>query len=217
MRRFRRTSKAPLAVGAILAVPLFFVALMAFTLKVDKPSQGAGKNGAVVLGDPTKGTVGKIYLLALAAAAVLLGVGVLARLLRSRLAVIVPSVAAIVLTVLLLLPLNTWAAGHTKRYPLGTDNIPDGTPAHPNATNLVNRGEWEQAAKTTAHQIGFVTIGLAIAAIVLCVLLELRRRRGESGFPPVAITGEGEVSPVVELDLADSDLTRGNRPGRRRN
>jgi len=214
VRRFRGTSKAPLAVAAILSVPLFFVALMSFTLRVDKPSQTVSASGKVVLGDPTKGTIGKIYLLAFAAAVVLLLVGVIARLFRSRLAVIVPSIAAIVLTVLLLLPLNTWAAGHTSRYPLGTDNIPDGTPAHPSATNLINRGEWEQAAKTTAHQIGFVTIGLAIAAIVLTVLLDVRRRRGDAGFPPVAITGEGEVSPVVELEVGDSDLTRGGRPGR---
>jgi hypothetical protein len=183
VRRFRGTSKAPLAVGAILAVPLFFVALMAFTLRVDKPSHSVSKSGAVVLGDPTKSTIGTIYLLALAAAAALLVVGALARLLHSRLASIVPAVAAIVLSILLMLPLNTWAAGHTKRYPLGTDNIPDGSPAHPNATNLINRGEWEQAAKTTAHQIGFVTIGLAFAAIVICVLLEVRHRRGRDHIP----------------------------------
>ncbi len=195
MRRFRGTSKAPLAVAAILAVPLFFVALMAFTLRVDKPSHTLSKGGAVVLGDPTKGTLGKIYLLSLAAAAALVLVGVLARMLRSRLAVIVPAVAAIVLSVLLLLPLNTWAAGHTKRYPLGTDNIPDGTPQKPNPTNLVNRGEWEQAAKTTAHQIGLVTIGLALAAIVLTILLELRRRRGREAPliepPPIELETGG--------------------------
>jgi hypothetical protein len=178
VRRFRGTSKAPLAVAAILAVPLFFVALMAFTLKVDKPSHIVKPSGAVVLGDPTKGTVGKIYLLAIATAVVLLVVGLLARLLRSRLAAIVPAVAAIVLSILLLLPLNTWAAGHATRYPLGTDNMADGTPQKPNPTNLINRGEWEQAAKTTAREIGFVTIGLALGAIVICVLLDLRRRRG---------------------------------------
>jgi hypothetical protein len=191
----RGTSRAPLAVGAILAVPLFFVALMAFTLKVDKPSHSVSKDGAVVLGDPTKGTLGKIYLLALAASAVLLLVGVLARLLRSRLAVILPAVTAVVLSVLLLLPLNTWAGGHTKRYPFGTDNIPDGTAQKPNPTNLINRGEWEQAAKTTAHQIGFVTIGLAIAAIVLTVLLEVRHRRGrDASFvepPPIELDTGG--------------------------
>ena len=192
MRRFRGASKAPLAVAAILAVPLFFMALMAFTLKVDKPSRHVTKDGAVALGDPTKGTLGTIYLLALAAAAALLLVGLLARLLRSRLAVIVPAVAAIVLSVLLLLPLNTWAAGHTKRYPFGYDNIPDGSPQKPNPVNLLNRGEWEQTAKTTAHQIGLVAIGLAIVAIMLTVALELRRRRGRDA-PLIE-------PPPIELD-----------------
>jgi hypothetical protein len=200
VRLFRGTSKAPFAVAGVLALPLFFVALMAFTLKVDKPSHQVTKKGAVVLGDPTKGTVATIYLLAFAVAAALLLVGVLARLLRSRLAVIVPAVAAIVLTVLLFLPLNTWAAAHTKRYPLGVDNIPDGTPAHPVYTNLVNRGFWEQTAKTTAHQIGFVTVGLALAAIVICVLLEVRRRRGRDGMvvePPPLELDTGGAPPLT--------------------
>lgn len=195
MRRLRGTSKAPLAVAAILAVPLFFVALMAFTLKVDKPSHYLRTDGTVGLGDPTKGTVGTIYLLAFAAAAAVVLLGFLARLLRSRLAVIVPAVAAIVLSVLLQLPLNTWAAEHTKRYPLGTDNIRDTTAKRVSPTNLVNRGEWEQTAKTTAHQIGLVTIGLAVAAIVICVLLEVRRRRGRDGPviepPPIGLDTGG--------------------------
>jgi hypothetical protein len=195
VRRFRGTSKAPVAVAGILAVPLFFVGLMAFTLRVDKPSHHVGKHGGLVLGDPTKGTVGKIYLLSLVVALAVVLVGLLARLLRSRLAVIVPAVAAIVLCILLQLPLKTWAAGHTKRYPLGSDNIPDGTPQHPVATNLVNRGYWEHTAKTTAEQIGFVTIGLGLATIVICVLLEVRHRRGRDGMivepPPIELQTGG--------------------------
>lgn len=182
MKYLRGTSKAPFAVAGILAVPLFFVALMAFTLKVDKPSHTVTAKGTVVLGDPAKGTVGTIYLLALAAAAAVVVVGLLARLLRSHLAVIAPAVVAIVLSILLQLPLDTWAAGHTKRYPFGTDNIRDPTPTKVSPSNLVNRGEWEETAKTTAHQIGLVTIGLALAAIVICVLLEVRRRRGRQGW-----------------------------------
>jgi len=151
---------------------------------VDKPSHYLRKDGTVGIGDPAKGTIGTIYLLAIAAAAALILVGALARLLRSRLAVIVPAVAAIVLSVLLLLPLNTWAAGHTERYPYGTDNFPDHLKGgKPNPVNLVNQGEWEQTAKTTAHQIGLVTIGLALAAIVISVLLEVRHRRGRDPIP----------------------------------
>jgi hypothetical protein len=188
--RVRVASKAPLAVAGILALPLFFVGLMAFSLEVDKPSHHLTKKGTLALGDPTKGTVGTVYLLAFAVAVGIVLVGLLASLLRSRLATLVPAVAGIVASVLLLLPLGTWAAEHTRRYPLGVDNIRPSSPQ-----DLFLRGEWEQSARTTAHQIGFVTIGIAIAAIVLSVALEIRRRRGIEGPvvppPPVELTTGG--------------------------
>jgi hypothetical protein len=182
--RLRGASKAPLAVAGILAAPLFFVGLMAFSLKLDKPSKSLSASGKIVLGDPTKATVGTIYLAAFAVAGGLVVVGVLAMPLRSRLAPIAPAVAAIVAAVLLILPLGTWAAGHTERFPLGVDNISDGTVKKPNPQNLILRGEWEANAKTTAREIGFVTIGLGLAAIVVTVLLEIRRRRqGDRPLP----------------------------------
>jgi hypothetical protein len=183
--RLRGVSKAPLAVGGILAVPIFFAGLMAFALKLDKPSAHLGKGGKVVLGDPTKGTVGSIYLLAFAVSAAVVLVGVLAMLVRSRLGAIVPAAGGIVASVLLLVPLGTWAAQHTRRYPLGVDNIAPSSPQ-----DLLLRGEWEQNARTTAHQIGLATIVLAIAAIVITVLLEIRRRRGLDAIvtePPPAV------------------------------
>jgi hypothetical protein len=193
MRRLRGASRAPVAVAGILAVPLFFVGLMAFSLKVDKPSHHLTAKGTVVLGDPTKGTVGTIYLLAFAVSIAVVLVGVFAMLLRSRLATIVPSVAAILASVLLMLPLSTWAAGHTKRYPLGADNIPRSS-----AQDQFLRGEWEQTAKTTADQIGFGTIGIAVAAILLTVALEIRRRRGLESPPvpppPLELTTGGPPS-----------------------
>lgn len=194
--KLRLASKAPLAVAGILAAPAFFVALMAFALKFDKPAHHVVSSGTLGLGDPTKGTIGKIYLLALAVAVGLVLVGVLASLLRSRLATIIPAVAGIVISVLLLLPLGTWAAEHTKRYPLGIDNIPPSRP-----TDLAVRGEWEAAAKTTAHQIGLVTIGIAIAAIALSVALEVRRRRGSDAIviPP----------PPIELDTGGAPQITG--------
>ena len=178
MSRLRGASKAPLAVAGILAVPLFFVGLMAFSLKLDKPSHQTTQAGKVVLGDPTKGTVGTIYLAALAVAGGLVVVGLLAMLLRSRLAAVVPSVAGIVAAIVLVLPLGTWSTQHTNRYPLGVDNIKQTDPS-----DIYLRGEWELSAKTTARQIGFATIGIAVAAIVILAALEYRRRRGHEPIP----------------------------------
>jgi hypothetical protein len=212
VRRLHGASKTPLAVAGILAVPLFFVGLMAFSLKFDQPSHDLTKKGAHALGDPTKSTVGTIYLCAFAVSGAVILAGVLAVPFRSRLATIVPAAAGIAASVLLLLPLDTWAAQHMQRYPFGVDNIPRSSPQ-----DLFLRGEWEQNAQTTARQIGLVTIGLAIAAIAITVALEIRRRRGIEGPyvpPPPEIVGVPEVSPTVELELADSDLARGDRPGR---
>ena len=167
MKRFRGASKAPLAVAGILAAPLFFTALMAFSLKFDKPSDVLGK-----LGDPTKGTVGTIYLVTFAFVGVLVLVGVLSMLVRSRLANIVPAGAGIVMTILLLIPLGTWASEHTDRYPLGIDNLPPSSPQ-----DIWLRGEWEHNAQTTAHQIGLVTIGIGVAVILLS-------RRARDPAPP---------------------------------
>src|SRR5262249_19039939 len=89
MSRLRGASKAPLAIAGTPAVPLFFVGLMAFSLKLDKPSVAG-----VRLADPTKGTVGTIYLAAFAVAGGLVLVGLLAMLLRSRLAAAIPAAAA---------------------------------------------------------------------------------------------------------------------------
>jgi hypothetical protein len=190
--RLRGASKAPLAVAGVLAAPLFFVGLMAFSLKLDKPSQHATAKGTLALGDPTKGTVGTVYLAAFGVAGAVVLVGFLTVLLRSRLAAIVPAVAAIVAAVLLLLPLGTWAAEHTGRYPLGIDNIPRKSPQ-----DQFLRGEWEASARKTARQIGLVTIGLGIAAIVLCGALEARRRRGGAGPavpPPPETVGAPEMT-----------------------
>ena len=177
MSRLRGASRAPLAVAGILAPPLFFVGLMAYSLRIDKPSKHVAANGKVVLGDPTRGTVGTIYLATFATAGALVLVGFLAMLLRSRLGPIVPAVAAIVASVLLIVPLGTWAAGHTQRYPLGVDNTPKGS------SDIFLPGEWEASAKATADQIGFVTIGIALAAIVITIALDVRRRRGDGAAP----------------------------------
>jgi hypothetical protein len=188
--RLRGASKAPLAVAGIMAVPLFFVGLMAFSLKLDKPSVEG-----VRLGDPTKGTIGTIYLAALAVAGGLVVLGLLAILLRSRLATVIPAVAGIVAAIVLVIPLGTWATAHTARYPLGVDNIKQSDPS-----DIYLRGEWEANAKTTARQIAFATIGIGVAAILVLAALELRRRRGREGMlvePPPPGLETGGAAPFT--------------------
>lgn len=169
--RFRRARKAPLAVAGILATPLFFVALMAFSLWLDEPTVTVNENGAEVLGDPSRATVGKIYLLSFGVSAGIVLVGV-AALFVPRVGVHLSALAAIAVTIALLLPLGTWETEHTARYPQGVDLIPRSDPG-----DLLLRGEWEENAHQAARQIGFWTIALAIAAMVVATALDFRRRR----------------------------------------
>ena len=191
MHVLRKASKTPLAVAGILATPLFFVALMAFSLLLEKPAVVLD-GGTAVLGPPTRANNAAIYLSSFAVSALVMAVGVAAMLLRSRLALIVPAVAAIIVTIALLIPLETWEAEHSARFPDGVDLIPADDPS-----DLVLQGEWEQAAHRTANQIGFWTIVMAIAAIAISAVLEIRRRRGTVPPPvlppPEAITAESKV------------------------
>jgi hypothetical protein len=194
MPRLRAASKAPLAVAGILTMPLFFVALMAMSLAVEKPSvTHVGKLHKAVLGDPSGSTEAKIWLLAVVPplALVLLGLG--AMLLR-RTGVVVTSLGAIALSVALLLPLAGWANGHAARYPLGADLIP---PSASGSQDIYLRGEWEANAKRTADQLGVATMSIAGAAIAIVLLLEFRRRRGleRPVPPPPPLTAMSGVPP----------------------
>lgn len=177
--RLRRARKAPLAVAGILATPIFFVALMAFSLWLDKPTVEVTKSGAEVLGDPSRTTVAAIYLLSFAVSAGIVLVGVVALLLPPKTAIFAPPVAAIVVTVALLVPLDRWEAEHTARYPDGVDLIPKRDPS-----DLILRGEWEENARRTAEQIGLWTIVMATVAIAIALALRIRRRRGIVAPPP---------------------------------
>ena len=81
-----------------------------------------------------------------------------------------------------------WIARHERRFPRGIDFIPDNS-----SSNLSSRGEWEHAAQATVSSITHWTLGLAIGAIVIGVLLEIRRRRGRDAIlvepPPAETTG----------------------------
>jgi len=188
--RLRKAPRAPLAVAGILAMPLFFIALMAMTLANEKPTVAhVLRKGSLVarLGDPAGSTERTIWLLAIVPpiALVLVGVGAM---LIGRAGVIASAVAAIGATVALLVPLDGWTGRHTGRYPDGIDLIPRGS-----TSDIYLRGEWEGTARHTAVQLGTATIVLAGLAIVFFALLEVRRRRRVSTPipppPPEIVTG----------------------------
>ncbi len=192
--RLRVAPRSPLAVAGILATPLFFVALMAMSLAIEKPTvQHVLRHGNLVekLGEPSRLTEATIWLLALAVAAFVVLVGVGAMLL-GRAGVILSSLATIGVTAGLLAPLDTWVREHSARFPLGVDLIPPGTSA-----DIFLRGEWEGTARHTAQQLGIAAITMAAAALAILALLEVRRRRGivspPAPPPPPEIAGESKI------------------------
>jgi hypothetical protein len=195
--RLRKAPKAPLAVAAILATPLFFVALMAASLAVEKPTvHHVLSNGQMVvkLGDPAGSTERTIWLLAVVPPIGLLLIGV-GGMLVGRAAVVTSALTAIAATVVLLVPLDTWTHRHTARYPDGIDLIPRAS-----TSDLYLRGEWEASARRTAEQLGITTIVLAGLAIAIFALLEVRRRRGivpPVPPPPPEIVSGGTIAGQV--------------------
>jgi hypothetical protein len=180
--RLRKAPKSPLAVAGILATPLFFVALMAMSLAVEKPTvHHVMSQGKMVekLGDPSGATERAIWLLALVppVGVALIGIG---GMLIGRAGVVTSALAALAASVVLLVPLDTWTHDHTARYPDGVDLTPQAS-----TSDIYLRGEWEGTARHTAEQLGIVTIVLAGLAIAIFVLIEVRRRRhGVMPVPP---------------------------------
>lgn len=165
-------SRAPLAVGGLIAVPLYFATLMATSLALDKPHFVRGHPGP-----SSTGTELKIYFAALITPAIVVVAGAAGMFIR-RTGVYLPAIAGVVCCAVLPGISNGWIARHERRFPLGVDFIKDSDPS-----NLSNRGEWEHAAQATVTSISHWTTGLAVGAIVVGVLLEIRRYRGRE---PVA-------------------------------
>ena len=178
----RSRSKVPLAVAGILSLPLFFAALMAMSLAVEKPTvHHLLKHGkpVVELGDPSGGNEAAVWLLALATVLAVLLVGA-GGIFAGRAGVPLVAVAAIAVSLAILIPLDGWRDAHTGRYPAGVDLIPRSA----GSEDIYLRGEWETAARLTAFQLGLVTIGMGGAAIAAFLALDLRRRRRGAGPPP---------------------------------
>ena len=182
--RLRFSTKGPLAVAALIAVPLYFAALMASSLAIDTPHI-VGRR----VTESTGSTEAKVWLAALIAPAILIAVGVVASVLRRHGLYLVAATGMVLCFVLPALS-NNWLGRHERRFPQGIDFIRDSDPS-----NLASRGEWEQTAQSTVTSITHWTLGLAIGAIVVGLLLEIRRRRGATtllvGAPPTESTTGG--------------------------
>ena len=183
---FGRASRAPLVVAALLATPLFFAALMAASLAVERPDTleriRAGR-AVSVLREPSAATEAEVWLLALAPAALLVLAGLGAMLLRYG--VLLVAAVAAVLASALTTPLARWEDRHTGRFPTGVDRVPDTAPG-----STLLRGEWESFARDTATDLARATLLLAAVAAVIVIVGAARRRRAParpSTEPPAAL------------------------------
>jgi hypothetical protein len=183
--RLRIAGRAPLAVAAFLAIPLFFASLLAFSLALERTHREHG-----ALAGTTSTLEAKIWAVALVPSLAVVVVGVIAMV--SRHGLYASAAAAIAAALLVTAPLDTWAARHTRRFPRGEDLIAANDPS-----NHLDRGQWEGQAKEAALSLAHWTIALAAAAALIALALEVRRRRGPvrpvPPPPPEVVEGEPRV------------------------
>jgi hypothetical protein len=173
LRSFVPPSKAPLALGGFLAIPVFFASLMAASLAIEKPrvvewTRGTGI--ARVYHQPTGSNEAKIWLLALVPPLLLVLISWGSA--HFPFAFYITSAAACIVALALTIRLDRWQLHHTLRFPNGADLISDQT-----TSSSLQRGEWEHDAAQTVWSLVHYTIGLSIAAAGIALLLTVRRRR----------------------------------------
>jgi preprotein translocase subunit SecG len=181
----RTRSRAPVSIAGILAFPLYFAMLMGATLALEDPVIHEWTNGGAsttvpkgalitVYGEPTGLNEATIWLAALVPAALLVLVGYIANRVPP-VGVYAPCALAIALAVTLNIRVEHWEQGHTERYPVGADLIPEGS-----SSNVLLPGEYEQKAREAAESLASWTIALAVVFATIFVLLAVRRRREEA-------------------------------------
>jgi hypothetical protein len=189
---FWSRSKAPLALAALLAVPLYFASLLASSLALDGPRVVEGRDQP-----PGGGAEGKIWLAALIIPGALLAIGFVAVAVR-RVGVYGPAAAGALMCLLMPMVSRGWVARHIHRFPHGMDFLRDSDPS-----NLSSRGEWEQAAQATIVSITHWTLSIAVGAVIFGALLAIRRRRSRADFPPplpsAPISGASKTSRTIDL------------------
>lgn len=177
--RWFRHGKAAFVVAVLLSAPLFFCALMAVSLAIEKPVAIQWTRAGhliTVYHQASASMEARIWLLAAADALLLVLAGAVANLFRRG--VYLSSLAAIVLALGTEYRLDRWTGHHTLRYPYGMDLIRESS-----TSNTLSRGQWEATARVTSLSFAHWTIVLAVAAIVISLVLELRHRRGAARAP----------------------------------
>lgn len=174
IRRLLPSAKAPLALAAFLALPIFFASLMAVSLAIEKPKayewMRHGRLMRVFHAPPASIEV-RIWLYSCVPPLLLVLVGLIASHLK-RTGIYIVCIAAVIDGLALFIRLGRWEQHHTARYPFGEDLYPDSSPS-----SLTNRGQWESEAVHTVHSLVGYAIGLAIVAVLITLALEWRRRR----------------------------------------
>jgi hypothetical protein len=165
--------RAPLAIAAFIAIPLFFSSLMASALALEKPRLVQWTSGARLLTtyhDPTAGTEARIWLWGLLAPALLIAVGWVAT--RLPYGFYISCLAAIVAAMAVVHKTAVWERHHTHRFPNGVDLIAANNPA----SNQFDPGQWERMARETALSLEHWTIALALVSILVVAGLTMKRR-----------------------------------------
>lgn len=181
--RIRQPQTAPLIVAGLISPTLFFAALMAASLAVDRPTvhvewvtpagevrHPSGANSALAFGEPTHATEAKIWLLALAVIAIVLLAGSIGALLPHG--VVLPALAGMVVPWLLLIRLDEWTAHHAERFPYGNDLVGKGS--------LLDPGQWEEQARGTVRELVWASAGIATVALAGYAISRVRRRRARA-------------------------------------
>ena len=186
-------SRTPLAVGALIAAPLFFASLLAYSLALEDPQTTyhtvAGKH-VLVQNPPSGWDEAKIWLLALLPSLAVVLVGYACCRFR-RYGVYLSVAAGLVITFVSTYDLEAWKAGHIHRFPYGADMIPSSSSSDP-----FLRAQWEGDAVRTIHQLHWAGVALGLGVVALSLFGAFRRRRGRQRLAaaepaPMVASGSG--------------------------